>query len=131
MKLGAFFVEILPLLAFFVGYQYFGLIAAAALSVDWRGSDGSGLAVSAGWPFPLSLAMSAAFGGGMGVEDGIFIKIQPTIFVGCLTGASWRPDDRSRDDAAVFRRSVLADCRYMAAAQLSLGVFLPASGGCQ
>ena len=33
MKLGAFFVEILPLLAFFVGYQYFGLIAAAALSV--------------------------------------------------------------------------------------------------
>ena len=33
MKLGAFFVEILPLLAFFVGYQYFGLISAAALSV--------------------------------------------------------------------------------------------------
>ena len=33
MKLGAFFFEILPLLAFFAGYQYFGLIAAAALSV--------------------------------------------------------------------------------------------------
>ena len=32
MKLGAFVFEILPLLAFFAGYQYFGLIAAAALS---------------------------------------------------------------------------------------------------
>ena len=37
MKLGAFFVEILPLLAFFVGYQYFGLIAAAFLSVGIGG----------------------------------------------------------------------------------------------
>lgn len=38
MKLGAFFFEILPLLAFFAGYQYLGLIAAAALSVACGGA---------------------------------------------------------------------------------------------
>ena len=86
MKLGAFFFEILPLLAFFAGYQYFGLIAAAALSVGC-----GALVLAIAWirerrmaAFPLfSLAMSAAFtavawwGG-----DGFFIKIQPTIFNG-------------------------------------------------
>ena len=89
MKLGAFFVEILPLLAFFVGYQYFGLIAAAALSVA-IGAAVMGLA----WlrerrlaAFPLfSLAMSAAFTVAAWVlEDGIFIKIQPTIFNGLFS----------------------------------------------
>ena len=86
MKLGAFFLEILPLLAFFAGYQYFGLIAAAVLSVGI-----GGLVLAVAWlreermaAFPLfSLVMSAAFtaaawwGG-----DGVFIKIQPTIFNG-------------------------------------------------
>ena len=86
MKLGAFFFEILPLLAFFAGYQYFGLIAAAVLSVGI-----GGLVLAVAWfrekrmaAFPLfSLVMSAAFtaaawwGG-----DGVFIKIQPTIFNG-------------------------------------------------
>ena len=86
MKLGAFFFEILPLLAFFAGYQYFGLIVAAALSVGC-----GALVLAIAWTrerrmaaFPLfSLAMSAAFtavawwGG-----DGFFIKIQPTIFNG-------------------------------------------------
>ena len=62
MKLGAFFVEILPLLAFFVGYQYFGLLVAAALSVVL----GVMVLVLARWrdgriaAFPLfSVAMSA------------------------------------------------------------------------
>ena len=86
MKLGAFFFEILPLLAFFAGYQYFGLIAAAGLSVAI-----GGLVLAIAWlrerrmaAFPLfSLVMSAVFtmaawwGG-----DGFFIKIQPTIFNG-------------------------------------------------
>ena len=36
MKLGAFF-EILPLLAFFVGYQYLGLIAAAGCQLPVAG----------------------------------------------------------------------------------------------
>ena len=86
MKLGAFFFEILPLLAFFAGYQYFGLIVAAALSVGC-----GALVLAIAWirerrmaAFPLfSLAMSAAFtavawwGG-----DSFFIKIQPTIFNG-------------------------------------------------
>lgn len=89
MKLGAFFVEILPLLAFFVGYQYFDLIAAAALSV------GIGVAVMAlAWlrekrfaAFPMfSLAMSAAFTvAAWGLGDGVFIKIQPTIFNGLFS----------------------------------------------
>ena len=64
MKLGAFFIEILPLLAFFVGYQYLGLIAAAVLSVGI-----GGLVMGFAWlrdrrvaAFPLfSLLMSAAF----------------------------------------------------------------------
>ena len=110
MKLGAFFVEILPLLAFFVGYQYFGLISAAALSV------GIGVVVMAlAWlrerrlaAFPLfSLAMSAIFTVAAWVlGDGIFIKIQPTIFNGLFSLFFLGPDDRPSDDAALFRRAV-------------------------
>ena len=37
MKLGAFFFEILPLLAFFAGYQYSGLIAAAVCAYNPTG----------------------------------------------------------------------------------------------
>ncbi|MGB2122284.1 MAG: inner membrane-spanning protein YciB [Candidatus Puniceispirillaceae bacterium] len=86
MKLGAFFVEILPLLAFFVGYQYLGLIAAAVLSVGI-----GGLVLGVVWlrerrvaAFPLfSLLLSAAFtAAALAFGDGIFIKIQPTIFNG-------------------------------------------------
>ena len=86
MKLGAFLVEILPLLAFFAGYQYFGLIAAAVLSVVV-----GGLVLGLAWirerrvaAFPLfSLVMSAAFtAAAWALGDGLFIKIQPTIFNG-------------------------------------------------
>ena len=86
MKLGAFFFEILPLLAFFAGYQYLGLIAAAGLSVACGGA-----VLVVAWvqdrrvaAFPLfSLALSAAFTAASWlVGDGIFIKIQPTIFNG-------------------------------------------------
>ena len=42
MKLGAFLVEILPLLAFFIGYQYMGLIAAAMLSVELARANPNG-----------------------------------------------------------------------------------------
>ena len=89
MKLGAFFVEILPLLAFFVGYQYFGLIAAAFLSVGI-----GGLVLGLAWlrdkrvaTFPLfSLVMSAAFtAAAWALGDGMFIKIQPTIFNGMFS----------------------------------------------
>ena len=89
MKLGAFFVEILPLLSFFVGYQYFGLITAAILSVGI-----GGLVLGLAWlrerrlaTFPLfSLAMSAAFTAAAWVlGDGMFIKIQPTIFNGMFS----------------------------------------------
>lgn len=89
MKLGAFFVEILPLLAFFVGYQYFGLIAAAMLSVAI-----GGLVMGIAWlrerrlaNFPLfSLVMSAAFtAAAWALGDGMFIKIQPTIFNGMFS----------------------------------------------
>ena len=86
MKLGAFFVEILPLLAFFVGYQYFGLLMAAALSVVL----GAAVLVLARWrdgriaAFPLfSVVMSAVFTAiAWGLDDGLFIKLQPTIFNG-------------------------------------------------
>ena len=89
MKLGAFFVEILPLLAFFVGYQYFGLLVAAALSVVL----GVMVLVLARWrdgriaAFPLfSVAMSALFTAvAWGLDDGLFIKLQPTIFNGAFS----------------------------------------------
>jgi len=86
MKLGAFFVEILPLLAFFAGYQYLGLIAAAIFSVGI-----GALVMAVAWlregrvaAFPLfSLVMSAAFtAAAWAFGDGVFIKIQPTIFNG-------------------------------------------------
>ena len=130
MKLGAFFFEILPLLAFFAGYQYFGLIAAAALSVGC-----GALVLTIAWirerrmaAFPLfSLAMSAAFtavawwGG-----DGFFIKIQPTIFNGLFAAvllggwlAGWAMM------RVFFVAPVLPDRRYLAAAKLPLGVLLP------
>jgi len=89
VKLGAFLVEILPLLAFFIGYQYMGLIAAAMLSVGI-----GGLVMMLAWlrerrlaAFPLfSLIMSAAFTAAAWVlGDGIFIKIQPTIFNGMFS----------------------------------------------
>ena len=86
MKLGAFFVEILPLLVFFVGYQYFGLLVAAALSVVL----GTVVLVLARWrdgriaAFPLfSVVMSTVFTAiAWGLDDGLFIKLQPTIFNG-------------------------------------------------
>ena len=86
MKLGAFFFEILPLAGFFVGFHYFGLLLAAAISV------GLGAAVlGVAWArekrvavFPLfSLLMSASLTGAAYLFGGdIFIKIQPTIFNG-------------------------------------------------
>ena len=89
VRLGAFLVEILPLLAFFVGYQYFGLIMAAALSVGI-----GGIVLGLAWlrerrvaAFPLfSLVMSAAFtAAAWALGDGLFIKIQPTIFNGMFS----------------------------------------------
>jgi len=86
MKLGAFFFEILPLLVFFAAYQYVGLIAAAGLSVGC-----GALVLAIAWmgerrlaAFPLfSLLMSAAFTiAAWGFGDGIFIKLQPTLFNG-------------------------------------------------
>ena len=86
MKLGAIFIEILPLLAFFAGYQYFGLLMAAALSAIL----GAGVLLLARWrdgriaAFPLfSVVMSGLFTAiAWGLDDGIFIKVQPTIFNG-------------------------------------------------
>ena len=127
MKLGAFFFEILPLLAFFAGYQYFGLIVAAALSV------GCGAVVLAiAWvrerrmaAFPLfSLAMSAAFtavawwGG-----DGFFIKISRPSSMAVRRCVAWWLACRTGDDAGVFRAPVLPDRRYLAAAGFRWGCF--------
>ena len=82
MKLGAFFIEILPLLAFFVGYQYFGLLMAAALSA----ALGAGVLLLARWrdgriaAFPLfSVVMSGLFTAiAWGLDDGI--KFPPKNF---------------------------------------------------
>ncbi len=86
MRLGAFFFEILPLTGFFIGFHYYGIFFAAALSV--------GLAVIVLWanwfwqqyvaPFPLfSLLISAGFTLAAILFDAtVFIKIQPTIFNG-------------------------------------------------
>lgn len=86
MKFGAFIFEILPLLVFFAGYHFFGLMAAAALSVSI-----ATIVLGVTWSregriaaFPLfSLLMSAVFtAAAWTFDDGVFIKIQPTIFNG-------------------------------------------------
>ena len=82
MRLGAFFFEIMPLAGFFIGFHYFGLFVAAAISVGlagivlWRTHDVA--------PFPLfSLLLSVGFTAAAVLFDAaIFIKIQPTIFNG-------------------------------------------------
>lgn len=86
MKLGAFFFEILPLVGFFVGFHYYGLLSAAAISVVL-----AALVLAVAWwqegrvaTFPLfSLAVSAGFTAAAYLFDAdLFIKIQPTLFNG-------------------------------------------------
>jgi len=86
MRLGAFFFEILPLAGFFIGFHYYGLLAAAVISVGL-----AGVVMAVVWlqqkslaPFPLfSLLLSAGFtAAAVLFHADIFIKIQPTIFNG-------------------------------------------------
>ncbi|MCE2518096.1 MAG: septation protein IspZ [Alphaproteobacteria bacterium] len=89
MRLFAFFMEILPLAAFFIGYEWHGLMVAAAASVV----IGAGLMGFAWWRdgrgalFPLySVALAAIFTALALVMDAtIFIKIQPTVFNGMFS----------------------------------------------
>ena len=84
MRLGAFFFEIMPLAGFFVGFHYYGLFIAAAISVGL-----AGIVLGLTWwragcvaPFPLfSLVLSAGFtAAAVFFDAAIFIKTQPTIF---------------------------------------------------
>ena len=86
MKLGAFFFEILPLAGFFVGFHYYGLLSAAAISVVL-----ALLVLVVAWlseqrvaTFSVfSLAVSAGFTIAAYLFDAdLFIKIQPTLFNG-------------------------------------------------
>lgn len=86
MKLGAFLFEILPLLGFFIGYSFYGLFAAAIISVGL-----GALVLMVAWlqerrvaRFPLfSLLLSAGFTwAAIGLDATIFIKVQPTLFNG-------------------------------------------------
>ncbi len=86
MKLASFFLEILPLAGFFLGYEFFGLFAAAVISVGL-----GALVMGANWLQTRRLARFALFSllmsGGMTLaalyfNAAIFIKIQPTIFNG-------------------------------------------------
>ena len=86
MKLVSFFLEILPLAGFFLGYEIFGLFAAAVISVGL-----GALVMGANWLQTRRLARFALFSllmsGGMTLaalyfNAAIFIKIQPTIFNG-------------------------------------------------
>ena len=86
MKLVSFFLEILPLAGFFLGYEFFGLFAAAVISVGL-----GALVMGANWLQTRRLARFALFSllmsGGMTFaasffNAAIFIKIQPTIFNG-------------------------------------------------
>ena len=79
-------LEILPLAGFFLGYEFFGLFAAAVISVGL-----GALVMGANWLQTRRLARFALFSllmsGGMTLaalyfNAAIFIKIQPTIFNG-------------------------------------------------
>lgn len=86
MKLGAFLFEVLPLLGFFIGYGFYGLFAAAIISVAL-----GAIVLLFAWlrerrvaRFPLfSLLFSAGFTwAAIGLDAAIFIKVQPTLFNG-------------------------------------------------
>ena len=86
MKLGAFFFEILPLAAFFIGFHFYGLFVAAAISVGF-----GGFVMAVNWFQEKRLARFALFSlimsGGLTFAAcyfgaAVFIKIQPTIFNG-------------------------------------------------
>ena len=86
MNLTAFFIEILPIVSFFIGFELAGLYVAAASSVVIGGAlmgyawmrDGR-VAV-----FPLfAVGLAAVFTVlALAMDAAIFIKIQPTVFNG-------------------------------------------------
>ena len=86
MRLFAFFIEILPLVSFFVIYEWAGLLAAAIVSsllglvllIMARIKEGR-LAVFPLFSVGISLALTLA---AWLLEATVFIKIQPTLFNG-------------------------------------------------
>ena len=86
MKLVSFFMEILPLAGFFLGFELYGLFSAAIISVVL-----GLLVLGVNWIMTQRLArfalFSVVFSAGLTVtalyfNAAIFIKIQPTIFNG-------------------------------------------------
>lgn len=112
MKLGAFFLEILPLAAFFIVFEWAGLIAAAAVSaavgavlmlVAWRREQR--LAVFPLFSVSLSVLLTLA---ALVMAEETFIKIQPSLFNGMfalvlLGGASRGEAMMKRFFGAQFR----------------------------
>lgn len=89
MRLFAFFMEILPLAAFFIGFELFGLMAAAGLSVVIGAVLIAVARVREG-----RLALFPAYSVGLAaiftllalvMEAEVFIKIQPTVFNGMFS----------------------------------------------
>ena len=88
MKLTAFFIEILPIASFFIGFELAGLYVAAVSSVVIGGA----LMGYAYWRekrvalFPLyAVGLAAVFTVlALMMEAAIFIKIQPTVFNGAF-----------------------------------------------
>ena len=88
MKLTAFFIEILPIASFFIGYELAGLMVAAASSV----LIGGVLIALAWWRegrvalFPFySVGMAGLFTIlALAMDADVFIKIQPTVFNGAF-----------------------------------------------
>ena len=86
MKLLSFFIEILPLAGFFVGFELYGLFSAAMISMAL-----GALVMGVNWFKTRRFAIFALFSlimtGGLTIaalyfNAAIFIKIQPTIFNG-------------------------------------------------
>ena len=86
MKLFSFFLEIMPLVGFFVGFELYGLFSAAVISVVL-----SAMVMGVNWVKTRRLARFALFSLVMSAgltfaalyfNAAIFIKIQPTIFNG-------------------------------------------------
>lgn len=96
MRLFAFFAEIIPLMTFFIGYELFGLIPAALLSV----LVGAGVMAFA-WMNTRRIAAFPAYSIGLAgiftfiafaADAEVFIKLQPTVFngvFGAILLAGW------------------------------------------
>ena len=110
MRLGAFFFEIMPLAGFFIGFHYFGLFVAAAISVGLAGIVwGCVVAHSRCCAFSsiFTAFVSRLYRGSGVVRCGHFHQDSANYFQWLICGClAWWIDNETRHDAGIFRQTI-------------------------